>query len=69
MPSAIPVMMDIPKISLILLLKKNTAHKIAIMAANKISKAPILDIKKVMPVKAKVTPRATKQNLTTSCLL
>ncbi len=40
-PSAIPVMMDMPKISLILLLKKNTALKTAIIAANKISKAPI----------------------------
>ena len=45
-------MIDIPKISLILLRKKKTVQSIAIIPANKISNAPIVDNKYVIPVKA-----------------
>ena len=68
-PSAIPVTMLIPKMSLILVFKKNTVLSIAIIAANKISKAPILDSKNVIPVKVAVIATVMMQNFIISCLL
>ena len=63
MPSAIPVIIDIPRMSFILLLKKNTVLNIAIIAASNISKASILESKNVIPVNAAVIPDGMRQNL------
>ncbi len=62
-PSAIPVMIDIPRISLILLRKKNTVLNMAINAANKISSAAILESKYVMAVKTAVITTVRIENL------
>jgi hypothetical protein len=67
-PSAIPVIIDIPRISFILLLKKKTVLNIAIIAASNISKAPISDNKYVIPVNAAVTPNVISPNFIISSL-
>ena len=61
-PSAIPVTIDIPRISFILLRRKNTVLSTAIMPANRISKASIFDNNKVIPVNAAVIPIVIKPN-------
>ena len=61
-PSAIPVTIDIPRISFILLRRKNTVLKMAIIPANRISRASIFESNNVIPVKAAVIPIVIKPN-------
>ena len=56
-------MIDIPKISLILLRKKNTVLNMAINAAKRISSAAILESKYVMAVKTAVITTVRIENL------